>query len=63
MALLVRMGVLTIDEASKLNDQHVSILVEAVNYELVQHALADTRVQAQLRDKVSGMVNLKSLTS
>jgi hypothetical protein len=61
MALLVRLGVLTMDEASKLNDQQVSILVEQVNYELVQNALTNTNIQAQLKDKVG--VNVKSLTS
>lgn len=63
MALLARLGVLTIDEASRLNDQQVSLLVESVNYELVQYALSDAKVQAhlqaKLKDTLGGLAHLK----
>ncbi len=56
MALLVRLGVLTVDEASKLNDHQVSILVESVSYELVQNALTDAKLQAHLKSTVGAHV-------
>jgi hypothetical protein len=61
MAMLVKLGVLTSAEAASLNDQQVNTLVEEVNFELLQHALSDAKVQAHLKSTVGESV--KSLRS
>jgi hypothetical protein len=56
MAMLVKLGILTSAEAANLNDLQVSTLVDEVQFELIQNALIDAKVQAHLKGTVGESV-------
>jgi len=60
MAMLVRLGLVTASEAAKLKNDQVDTLVDEVQFELVQHALGDPKIQAQLKHNLDASV--KSVT-